>query len=208
MVSNSGDSSASHDEVLSSQTPIQNWLHHPNCLSYNSSTQTTQKHPIFNSTSVVAQKFVAAGTCLPSCCLETSLVYSPLSWSWHSNSSKYYNIVICTPIARQWVGKQNKFPQKHILGKQSVARLCNNSDNRRNVFNVVCITPSARQRNYKDICNNRSCFLCMICAEVLWRTRKVICKRPQRRSRESRTRSRHGKELTVQRREWSMTLMN
>jgi hypothetical protein len=36
---------------------------------------------------------VAAGTCLPSCCLETALVYLPTSRSLHSNRSTCYNII-------------------------------------------------------------------------------------------------------------------
>jgi hypothetical protein len=41
-------------------------------------------------------------------------------------------------------GLVNKFPRRQILGKQSVAGLRNNYDNR-NVFNVVRAMPSARQ---------------------------------------------------------------
>jgi hypothetical protein len=32
------------------------------------------------------------GTCLLSCCPETALVYPPISWSFHSNGSKSYDI--------------------------------------------------------------------------------------------------------------------
>jgi hypothetical protein len=49
-----------------------------------------------------------------------------------------YNIA-CTPIARQQVGKQ--VPAKTGLGKQSVARLCNNRGGY--VFYVARTTPSA-----------------------------------------------------------------
>jgi hypothetical protein len=77
--SNSGDSSASCAQVLSSQTTIQNSLGHSSCLQDNHVENT-----ISNSTSVV-QRFVAVGTCLPSHCLETSLVYSPILLSLHSN---------------------------------------------------------------------------------------------------------------------------
>jgi hypothetical protein len=55
MASNRGDSSTS-------QTPVQNWRGH------NSSARTTQKHPVFNSAFIIARRFVAAGTCLPSRC--------------------------------------------------------------------------------------------------------------------------------------------
>jgi hypothetical protein len=48
-------------------------------------------------------------------------------------------------------GLVNKFPRRQILGKQSVARLRNNSDNRRSVFSVVRAMPSAKQQNCKHI---------------------------------------------------------
>jgi hypothetical protein len=67
-----------------------------------------------------------------------------------------YNNNICTPIARQRVGKQ--VPRRHISGKQSVIRLRTNSDNRRNVFNVVHTIPIAKQQNCKHVCNNK-CFV-------------------------------------------------
>jgi hypothetical protein len=52
-------------------------------------------------------------------------------------------------------GLVNKFPRRQILGKQSVARLRNNSDNGRNAFNVVRAMPSAKQQNCKHVYNNR-----------------------------------------------------
>jgi hypothetical protein len=42
----------------------------------------------------LVRRFVAVGMCLPSCCLEMSLVYSPTSRSLHSNGSTRYSIVI------------------------------------------------------------------------------------------------------------------
>jgi hypothetical protein len=48
--------------------------------------------PVSNSTPIVARRFVAAGTCLRSRCLETGLVYLPISWSSHSNGCIYYKI--------------------------------------------------------------------------------------------------------------------
>jgi hypothetical protein len=54
-------------------------------------------------------------------------------------------------------GFVNKFPQRQILGKQSVARLRNNYENRRSVFNVVRSMPSDKQQNCKYVYNNR-CF--------------------------------------------------
>jgi hypothetical protein len=88
--SNSGDFSVSCAKVLSSLTRVQNSLGSPNWVQDNSSAQTTQKHSISSSTSIVARQFVAAGTRIPSRCLETSLVYSPISRSSHSNSSTCY----------------------------------------------------------------------------------------------------------------------
>jgi hypothetical protein len=63
-------------------------------------------------------------------------------------------------------GSVNKFPRRQILGKQSVARLRNNSDSR-SVFNVVRNMLSARQQNCKQVYNNRKCFLCVVRAEGL-----------------------------------------
>jgi hypothetical protein len=60
-------------QVLSSQTPAQNWLGRPGCTPYNASARTRQKHPVSNSTSIVARWFVAAGTCLLSRCIVTAL---------------------------------------------------------------------------------------------------------------------------------------
>jgi hypothetical protein len=79
----SGDSSASRALVLSSQTPVQNWLGRPNCLPCN---------PVSNSVSVAARQFVAVGTSLPSRYLETGLIYLPLLRSSHNNGSTHYNI--------------------------------------------------------------------------------------------------------------------
>jgi hypothetical protein len=41
--------------------------------------------------SIVACIFVAAGTCLLSCCPETAVVYSPISWSLHNYCCTRYN---------------------------------------------------------------------------------------------------------------------
>jgi hypothetical protein len=64
-------------------------------------------------------------------------------------------------------GLVNKFPRRQILGKQFVARLRNNPDSRRSVFNVVRAMPSARQQNCEHVYNNRRYFLCMVRAESL-----------------------------------------
>jgi hypothetical protein len=63
-------------------------------------------------------------------------------------------------------GLVKKFPRRQILGKQSVARLRNNSDNRRSVVNVVRAMPSARQQNCRRVYNIR-CFICVVRAEGL-----------------------------------------
>jgi hypothetical protein len=52
-------------------------------------------------------------------------------------------------------GLVNKFLQKQIPAKQFVARLHNNSDNRRSVFNLVRTMPSAKQQNCKLVYNNK-----------------------------------------------------
>jgi hypothetical protein len=76
--SNTGDSSASRSQVLSSQTPVQNRLSYPSCSPYNSSARTTQKHLLSKSTLIIAHRFIFAGTCLLSRCPETALVYPSL----------------------------------------------------------------------------------------------------------------------------------
>jgi hypothetical protein len=87
--SNSGDSSAPRAQVLSLQTPILNSLGLPSCLQGNSSARTTWKHPV---SCIVVRRFIVAGTCLPSRCLETALVYSPISRSSHGNGCTRYNV--------------------------------------------------------------------------------------------------------------------
>jgi hypothetical protein len=56
-----------------------NRLGHPSFHQDNSSARTTQKHPVSNSTSIVAFRFVAAGMCLLSRCLEMCVVYWSIS---------------------------------------------------------------------------------------------------------------------------------
>jgi hypothetical protein len=68
-VSNSGDSSASRAQVLSSQRPVQNSLSTQICpLLITSRHGQHRKHR----SSIVAFVFVAAGTCLPRLCPETA----------------------------------------------------------------------------------------------------------------------------------------
>jgi hypothetical protein len=62
-------------------------------------------------------------------------------------------------------GSLKKFPRRQMLGKQSIARLHNNTESRKSVFNVVRFMPSARQQNCKHVYNNRICFLCVARAE-------------------------------------------
>jgi hypothetical protein len=92
MASNSGDSSASCSQVLSSHLPVQNSCQlsllslscrvqrtrFPNSLLYNSSVRTTQKTPLSKSKSIVACVFVTVDMCLPSRCSET-FIYSPIA---------------------------------------------------------------------------------------------------------------------------------
>jgi hypothetical protein len=59
--SNSGESSASHSQVLSSQTPVQNPLGCPSCIPYNSSARPSQTTAF-----ILVCVSVASGTCLPS----------------------------------------------------------------------------------------------------------------------------------------------
>jgi hypothetical protein len=49
-----------------------------------------KKHHSFVATCV----FIAVGTCLPSRCLQTVAVYSPISWSLHSKGCTRYNTFI------------------------------------------------------------------------------------------------------------------
>jgi hypothetical protein len=74
------------DQVLSSQAPIQNWL--------SSNLVTRHKPHRKHSSSIIPFKSDAAGTCLPSCCPETALLYPPIPRSLHSNGSTSCNISI------------------------------------------------------------------------------------------------------------------
>jgi hypothetical protein len=95
------------------------------------------------------------------------------------------------PFLGNWL--VNKFPKRLILGKQYVVRLRNNSGKRRSAFYVVHSMPSAKQQNCKHVYNNRY-FLggpCRICVGVsVGHLQSVTVRSP-----ESRTRSRHGKEM-------------
>jgi hypothetical protein len=77
--------------AISSQPPLQNSteLSAPTVMVINSRHGPHRKH----SSSIISFVSVAAGTCLPSCCPETALVYSPISRSLHSNGCTRYNII-------------------------------------------------------------------------------------------------------------------
>jgi hypothetical protein len=112
--SNSGGSSASRAQVHSSQSNVQNWLGRPKCPPYNPLAQTMQKHPVSKSTSIVARRFIAAGTCLPSRCTETAPIYPTISRPLHSNSSTLYSI---NTDGRNWIhqpedGVSTFFPKR------------------------------------------------------------------------------------------------
>jgi hypothetical protein len=92
--SNSWDSSASCAQFLSSYTPVQNWLGRPSFLPYSSSSRISYKHPVSNSTCIVARRFCAARKCLPSRCLETALVYPRISRSSYSKGSTRYTVLL------------------------------------------------------------------------------------------------------------------
>jgi hypothetical protein len=51
-----------------------------------------KKHPISKNNSIVARRFVAPGTCLPSRCPEMALEYPPMSRSLHTKGSIRYII--------------------------------------------------------------------------------------------------------------------
>jgi hypothetical protein len=63
-------------------------------------------------------------------------------------------------------GLIKQFLRRQIIGKQSIARLRNNSDNRRSVFNMVHAMPSAKQQNYKHVYINR-CFQWGLCRRFI-----------------------------------------
>jgi hypothetical protein len=70
-----------------------------------------------SSTSTVARQFVAARTCLPSCCLERSLVYLPVSRSSHSNGSTGHNtyeilFLYCIHLQNHTLNSTNVIPSR------------------------------------------------------------------------------------------------
>jgi hypothetical protein len=75
-----------------SSSPTDYQLSSKTCLAYNSSTQNTHKTPFLCCCAIVAFVSVATGTCFPSHCLETALVYLPISRSLQRNCSTHYNI--------------------------------------------------------------------------------------------------------------------
>jgi hypothetical protein len=92
--SNSGYSSASGLKTFLNGTELF-FLH----LSSSEPLSTERvENTVSNNTSIVTCVSVAAGTCLPSCCLETALVYLLTSRSLHSNGSTRYNMFLYTRI--------------------------------------------------------------------------------------------------------------
>jgi hypothetical protein len=51
------------------------------------------ENPAFNNTSIVACVFVSSGTCLVNRCLETAVVYPPITRTLHSNGSTHHNVI-------------------------------------------------------------------------------------------------------------------
>jgi hypothetical protein len=94
--SNNVDSSASRAHAILSCLPSHNWTGITLYLAYNISARTTQETPRFicysPTVTLLRIRCLATGTCLPSCCPETGLVYPPISWSLRSNGSTSHNI--------------------------------------------------------------------------------------------------------------------
>jgi hypothetical protein len=82
---NNGVSSASSAQVLPSPITVESWLYHVTLSLVYISARTTQAHPVFNNISIVAFIFFAKRTCIPSCCLETALVYLLISRLFQNN---------------------------------------------------------------------------------------------------------------------------
>jgi hypothetical protein len=86
----------------------------------------------------------------------------------------------CQRITRQWL---DKHPAIHVRNSRVnvIARCSSKCANGLAKYHVICVfnvvrtTPSVRQQNCKHVYNNRRCFLCVVHAEGLKRTRKVIC---------------------------------
>jgi hypothetical protein len=69
------------------------WARSISHLGYNTSARTTQKTSfLYCCTIVVLVSVATTGTCLPCRCLETALVYLPISRSLHSNVSTRYHM--------------------------------------------------------------------------------------------------------------------
>jgi hypothetical protein len=80
-------------------------------------------------------------------------------------------------------GLVNKFLRRQIRGKQPVARLHNNSDNRRSVFNVVRAMPSVKQQTSKHVYNNMCSLWCpcrRFIGDTEGRLQSVIAEKPSR----------------------------
>jgi hypothetical protein len=88
--SNIRDSSASRAQVLSSQPPVQRSLGLPSCLQVFGMDHV--ETPRFQQYLYCCASIRCCGNVLPSRCLETSLIYLPISRSSRSNGSTRYNI--------------------------------------------------------------------------------------------------------------------
>jgi hypothetical protein len=74
--------------VFFSQTLVQNWTHLVTPIVF----KITPRHGPRRNTLFPTVRLLLCLTCLPSPCLEISLVYSSISWSSRSNGSTRYNI--------------------------------------------------------------------------------------------------------------------
>jgi hypothetical protein len=64
---------------------------------------------VSNSNSIAACVFVAAGMCLPICCVETGVVYSPVSRSLYGNGCTRY--IMFSPECKIPLSTTNDFPK-------------------------------------------------------------------------------------------------
>jgi hypothetical protein len=86
-------------QVLSSQTPVRNWLNWPGPLLIIFRQRPHRKH----GSSIVVFMSVAAGTCLQSCCPEMALVYPSMPRSLHSNGSYMLQYYISIPYKNKFL---------------------------------------------------------------------------------------------------------
>jgi hypothetical protein len=84
------------------------------------------------------RRFITAGTCLPNCCLETSLVYSPTSRSSHSNGSTHYDVIITflmhSELLSVYIRSTARLGSEGTSALNAAGRTCSPAD---------CLTPSS-----------------------------------------------------------------